>query len=231
MIVYEQLNTLNGIAIFGRKGSGKTALAFKLLEQFRGHKPIYVLSHPKPEMIKALGYFNLNSMDEVIRLENCVIYWDEPQLSLLGIKEYKKDDILAKFMSLARQKDINLIVSTSDTRTFSPKVEQYFDGWFIKDCDYALTKQRSFLRTIIQNYTTFFAEEFSLKQDEVIFYAKSLREFCGLMRFTLPITWTEAMSKPYKQEVYVQGIGNEKNLITSFSAPSPETHKTKKKLT
>jgi len=196
MIKYEDLVKLNAVAIYGRTGSGKTATAFKILEEYKGKKTIYVLKHPKPELITALGYFNLNTMEEVVKLQDCVVYWDEPQLSLLGIQEYKRDTTLAKFMSLARQKDVNLIISSSDTRTFSPKVEQYFDGWFIKDTDFSLTKQRSYLRTIIKNYTTFFAEEFSLEQDEVLFYSKKIRNLCGKIKIELPNAWSETLSKP-----------------------------------
>jgi len=232
MLKFTELDKLNAIAIFGRTGSGKTALSFSILEEFKNHKPIYILNHPKPELMEEMGYINLNTMDEIVKLQDCVIYWDEPQLSVLGVQEYKRDSVLAKFMSLARQKDINLIVSSSDSRTFSPKVEQYFEAWFVKDCDYSLTKQRSMLRTIIKNNTTFFPEEFELNDDEAIFYSKKLKGKCGKMKISLPSSWSNALSKPFKQEVYVQRVEKDvdksENLSTSSLFYSPYPLKTQK---
>lgn len=184
------------VVVYGKIGSGKTALAFKLLELLAGRK-IYVVKHPNPELIESFGYSNLENINNIEKLNDCVIYWDEPQLSI-EMSDYKRDRVMARICSLARQKDIKLIVSTSDSRLLSPRVESYIDLWLIKDCEFALTKQRSMLRHIISKNSIISPDGFKLTNNEFLADNREFYTFNGTHKFLLPSCWSEEFSKAYK---------------------------------
>lgn len=193
----EMLCEFRAIAIFGNTGSGKTAYCYKLLSQFKeAGKDVYFIKHPKPELLSQFGYNNLNGLEDVARLSGCVIYWDEPQL-YNDVPEYKRDLMIAKILSLARQRDITFIISSSDTRTFTKRVEAYFDMWCVKDCEYSMTKQRSMLRNIMLRNSVITPEELNLAKNEVIVYNRKFVGINGLHTFSLIPQWCEALSKPY----------------------------------
>lgn len=197
---FTQLSKVRVIGIFGSIRTGKTALAYNLIDKFKGHKPIFFLNHPNVELVNSLGYQNLTGIEEFGKLQDCVVYWDEPQLSLGNVKEYMKSEILAKICSLAGQRGITLILSTSDTRTFTTRLEAYIELWLIKDMDYSMTKQRSMIRNVIKSNCLFMPEEFSLNCDQFLSYSRILKNFNGRHSFNLVDCWNSKMSTPYREE-------------------------------
>lgn len=192
----ELLNKSKSIIVYGITGSGKTALVYKILSLIN-EKSIYFIGHPKPNLIKSFGYDEIADLSDIDNnnIENSVIYIDEPQL-VLDSSDNKRDSILAKLLSLARQKDNIFIISTSDTRLLSPKVESYFELWFIKNCDYSMTKQRSKVRKIIKK-NCLLPEGFYANINEFLFESPQ-KIFNGRYNFTLIPEWTEKLSKPFK---------------------------------
>lgn len=198
----EYLERVNTIAIYGDIGTGKTALAYKILEAFKD-RPVYFLKHPFPDSIEKLGYVNLPSLEEVERLQDCVIYWDEPQLTT-SIYDHKTNSVIARLCSLARQLGIKLIISSSDTRVFTRHNEAYFDLWLVKDVDYAMVKNGSKIKKAIRSKARIEAEGFRLALDEFISESRKLAEFNGrLHKFSLPTSWGEQLSKPYRAQTEV----------------------------
>jgi hypothetical protein len=192
--LYNQFGN-SSIVVYGSTGSGKTALVYSILSKIED-KTIYFVAHPKPKIIEQFGYVNLNSIEELEGLQNCVIFWDEPQLSL-NVAEYKRDMALARVLSLARQRSILMIFATSDTRLLSPRVEAYIDYWCIKDCDYSMTKQRGRVRNIIQKNSLIMPEGFKLEQNSFLLDSRKL-QLNGRYQFELIDNWCEELSKPYK---------------------------------
>ena len=212
------LEKVQMISIFGKIGSGKTALAFKLLEWLADKKPIYVIKHPQPKLIEEFGYINIESINDIEKLSDCVVYFDEPQLAL-DVADYKRDRIMARVCSLARQRDIKLIISTSDSRLLSPRVEAYIGLWLIKDCEFALTKQRSMLRHIIIKNSLVSPDGFKLKDNEFVADTREHYTINGTHTFTLPDNWSDELSKAYKHG-NIRDTSSEKN----HGENSPKTH-------
>ena len=72
----DMFKDMKTIAIYGNCGSGKTALAYSLINMLKGSdKKVYFLKHPKPELIEELGYFNLESLEMIEKLQDCIIYF------------------------------------------------------------------------------------------------------------------------------------------------------------
>jgi|TARA_Y100000034_G_scaffold70935_1_gene85491 hypothetical protein len=183
------------IAIYGDTGTGKTALSFKLLELFKD-RAVYFVKYPKPYLLKKFGYNNLNSLEDFERLRNCVVYLDEPQL-ILKIYDKKANSVIAKLCSLTRQRDIILILSSSDTRVFTRHNESYIDLWLIKDLDYSMVKQRSKIQQIIKENTFISSEGFKLNDNEFVSYSRKMFNYNGRHIFKLIDSWNEELSKPY----------------------------------
>ena len=174
-----------------------TALAYLIINILK--KPIYFLKHPRPEIIEKLGYTNLASLEEIERLQDCVIFWDEPQLTT-PIYDKKANRIIANVCSLARQLNITLIIASSDTRVFTKHNEAYFDLWLCKDVDYEMVKQGSKIKKAIRNNSKFEPSGFRLEINEFITESRKLREFNGKHTFDLPKKWSEEYSKPYRND-------------------------------
>lgn len=195
LLTKENLEKVKTIAIYGDTGTGKTALAYKIIQQF--NKKVYFLKHPRPEIIEKKGYTNLTSLEEIERLQDCLIFYDEPQLST-AIYDKKTNRVIANVCSLARQLNITLIIASSDTRVFTKHNESYFDLWLIKDVDFEMVKQGSKIKKAIRNNSRFEPSGFRLEQNEFIAESRKLREFNGKHTFELPKRWSEEHSKPYR---------------------------------
>jgi predicted AAA+ superfamily ATPase len=195
-ISYDFLKDFRTIAIYGNTGSGKTALAYKIIEQFKGKKNIYFMKYPRPSLIKSYGYANLLSLEELEKKRNCVIFLDEPQL-YLNVYTKKSNFIIAKICSLCRQLGITLILSSSDTRVFGRHNESYFDLWIIKDIDYSMVKNGSKIKNAIKDNSILEPSGLRLEVQEFILENRKVPEMNGRHTFKLPLIWNDALSKPY----------------------------------
>jgi hypothetical protein len=191
------LKRINTIAIYGEIGSGKTALAYKIIDSLKENKVVYFVKHPKPDLLKKLGYKNMYSLEQMERIEGAVIYADEPQL-WTSIYDHKTNSTIAKICSLARQKDIKMIISSSDTRVFTKHNEAYFDVWLIKDVGYDMVKNGSLIKKAIKNVSILDPDGFQLKVDEYVFWSRKLFEYNGKYKFSRPNYFSDEYSKPYR---------------------------------
>ena len=195
-ISYDFLKDFRTIAIYGNTGTGKTALAYKIIEQFKGKKKVFFMKHPKPNLIKKLGYANLLNLEQIENLRNCVVFLDEPQL-YLNIYSRRSNFIIAKICSLCRQLGIILILSSSDTRIFSKHNEAYFDLWLIKDLDYDMVKNGSKIKKAIKDASILEPSGLKLENTEFILENRRFIEMNGKYAFKLPEVWNETLSKPF----------------------------------
>lgn len=196
-LTFSTLNNIHTIAIYGDIGTGKTALAYNIIDKFKGKREVYFIKHPKQELIEKMGYKNLYSLEQMERIENAIIYIDEPQL-WLSIYDSKSNSIIAKICSLARQRDLLIIISSSDTRVFTKHNEAYFDAWLVKDVNYPMVKNGSIIKNAIKNVAVLDPEGFRLNVDEFVFWSRQLYEYNGRHRFNKTKEFTEDHSKPYR---------------------------------
>ena len=219
MLPKEKLSEFRCIAIFGNTGSAKTSLAFRILEDLGTERQIYLLKHPNFKVIqeKGLPYKLLNTIEEIAHLDNSVILFDEPQL-YLTCSEYKRDVIMARLLSLARQRNLTLIICSSDTRTFGKRVEAYFDLWLIKDCEFAMVKQRSQIRAILASAALISPEEVSISKNSFLCHNRKFPELNGWHEFDMIASWDDSLSKPYSRSKVSSGPDSH---FTSASKASP----------
>jgi len=195
-LTIENLRKVKTIAIYGDTGTGKTALAYKIIETLKGKK-VYFLKHPKPFLLKKLGFNNLVNLESIQKMQDCIIYIDEPQL-FLSIYDRKANKVISQVCSLARQRNITLIISSSDTRVFTKWNESYFDLWLVKDLDYSMVKNGSKIKKIYKDNSLLDANGLRLNDDEYLSESRTLSEFNGKHKFKLSSNWSEELSTPYR---------------------------------
>lgn len=204
----EALEEVKTIAIYGEIGEGKTSLAYTIINKIKDKRDVFFLKYPNPKLIEELGYESLDSLELIENLENCILYIDEPQLHF-KIYDKRSNSIIGKICSLARQKNIILIISTSDTRVFTKHNESYFDAWCIKQLDYFMVKRGSKIKKILENSAIFDPSGIILDKNEFLFDRKCkdaerskrriASEFNGRYFFKEEEYFTEKHSKPYKE--------------------------------
>lgn len=193
-IDWKQVDYKN-IAVVGGIRTGKTALAMKIISESELDKFVY--KHPKPEIIEPFGFKSIDFGD-LDYIQDCIFFIDEPQL-YVKLDDKKGNMVLKRLLSICGQRNIKLVICTSDTRFIVRSLESYIDCWCIKDIDYDMIKQGSRIKKIIQDYAFVSTEGFKLKINEYIFYQRSSR-FNRKWTFEKPPWFTEELSKPYKME-------------------------------
>jgi len=199
------------ISISGAPGTGKTALAYTVIEQLRrdGRK-VFVLQHPKPQLLEERGYHLLMDIEQMPELEDCILWLDEPQLHLRTY-DHHANEALQIVLSLARQKNITIVLSTSETRFITRGLEAYIDVWMVKDQEPELVKQGSMIRKIIKEHCFLNWRAFSCKQDEFLLHCRKLPVLNGRHTSTLPNFWNREYSCPYKKHQQ-----QERNVVTRW---------------
>jgi len=191
---YDILHNIRVLIVYGGTGTGKTALAFSILQKFK--KPVYIYKHPNKKLITSMGYIPIETLEILNNKNGIIIYIDEPQIHL---PKYDKtsNDMFEAICSLARQRDITLIISTSDTRWVNRGLESYVTHWAIKDIDPKLIKNGSTAKNIIKDFCINF-DDFKLEIDEYIFYSRKDDQHNGKYRFQKPIYFDDKLSKAYQ---------------------------------
>ena len=226
------LKDVRTIAIYGNCGSGKTSLAYHLIDLIKENKKVFFLKHPKPELIEEMGYEDLDSLEQMEKMQDCVLYIDEPQLSL-PIYAHKANKIIAQICSLARQLDITLVISSSDTRVFTKANEAYFDLWCVKDLDYDMVKNGSKIKNVLRKNAKFDPSGIRLDKDEFIAECRTNPQINGKHLFQLPNYFTEEYSKPFRTNQIANKIEdqtpneseNESNLFLEKNKQNSEQNR------
>jgi hypothetical protein len=184
------------ISVVGNTGSGKTASCYNILNSIKD-KQKYIVDHPFPQALEGTGVLNLPNIN-FEEVTDSVIWIDEPQL-VFPKGEKKNNDALMQMCSLARQRDVTLMVSTSDTRWINRGLESYIDTWLIKNLDFNLVKQGSITQKIIkQKYHNIMPNNFRLSVNEAILYCPSQIDRPMKIDINLPSFWSDKLSQPYK---------------------------------
>lgn len=186
------------IAIVGERGSGKTALACHLLDQVTT-RPVHVYQHQDPDLIASRGWKQMYRLEQMYDIDNAVVWMDEPQISIPKLDK-RANEGLQRLLSIARHRDITLILSTCDTRWITRALEAFIDCWLIKDVEPRLVKQGALMKKIIQRHVIVDPDEFRLPPHQYLFYGRHFDALDGLHEFRLPEYFDESWSKPYRSK-------------------------------
>jgi len=198
--------TLKTVFVTGNIRQGKTSFCYHMLQKIKKFKKVYVFKHPNPRLISKIGFNNLSNIDELENLNDCCIYIDEP--NIVWPRYSKRGSIiLQKLLSLVGQKDIILILSTSDTRYLTSAEEFYVNCFVIKRIDYDLIKRGSKIKTIIDSMAYITPSGFArnLELNEYLLYSSEKEELNSKYTFKESACFNEKLSKPFKRKTFKEG--------------------------
>ena len=187
------LNSSLIIAIAGRRGSGKSTLGFRILENIatKTKRKAFVLDVPQNVMPSFIT--SVNNLDEV--KNNSVLLVDEGALAFSSRNAMTKDNkALADLLAIARHKDLTLILVTQNTSMIDKNVLNLCDTVLLKEGSLLQEKmERPVLRDLYKQANNEFNK---LNKNEVIkhfFIFDS--DFEGLCSYELPSFWSDRISK------------------------------------
>jgi hypothetical protein len=180
------------ILIFGKRGSGKSALGFRVMENIHAKKnrPCFVLGVKQDVLPKWI--ISVDSMDEV--KGGGVVLVDEGALSF-GARESMKgtNKEVGKLMAIARHKGLTLLFITQNTGMIDKNVLQLADTLLIKE---GSLLQLEMERTAIKKFYKKAHDAFSSlpsKRKKYVYVIDG--DFEGVVETTLPSFWSTKVSK------------------------------------
>ncbi len=202
MIKWKEALPLPSVALVtGRRGSGKSAMSYWLLEHLSTEYkvPAYVIGVPReknnllPNTIIPLGTDDLDDLPE-----SAIIFFDEAAMIFYS-REWKDDmhSLMDKLLSISRQKNQIIIMATHSSRKL--------DIALVADCDALLMKEPSLLtsrldRAEIRKLSEQALAEFKRIPDKdrkkyTFVYAHAFEG--TMLENPLPSFWSEELSRAF----------------------------------
>lgn len=178
------------VIILGKRGSGKTSLAFRILENVNAmtDRKCYALNFPKnlPDWITHISTFEEAH-------NNSVVFVDESTLNIPAQQGKKKIKYLLSLMAIARHKDVSLVFVNQHSSTMDLNV--------IRQADILVLKQPSLMqketeRPAIKKLLDKVDNKFNMECPEKHFFVIS-DDFEGMMQFEMPSFWSTQISKAF----------------------------------
>lgn len=193
----------------GARGSGKTALGFRMLELFEHHaSQKYVVGLPKAAQALLPNW--IKHIDSLLTLpDNAVALVDEAHLNLganLGTTDRRE---LASMLALSRQRNQTVILVSQQARTISREIVAAADVLLIKnmrnnqisferpELAEVLTKARAKLQTVLGDrrpFTYFYALDDGLHHR---------------LKSEIPGFWSEPLSRSYSAHTPPKSLSDE----------------------
>jgi hypothetical protein len=180
--------------ILGARGSGKSAIGMKMLENFKvkTDKNVYAMG------FKAKDLPNwINSVDNVDQIENdSVVLIDEGGITFSSRKSMSNaNQLLSELLMIARHKNLSVLFITQNSSNLEINALRQADFLVLKQSSLL---QKDFERKIIKDIYKKVENEFEkFEDDKGATYIHS-DKFKGFVSNELPSFWSQKVSKAFK---------------------------------
>jgi len=198
--VCEKVNRDGNVTlILGKRGSGKTALGFKLVEEIHKISPkrtLYLASFPDQVSLLVPAY--LHVAEDILDVPNgSLVLIDEAALKYASRKWQSKDTIeVTELIEVCRHKDLSMIFITQNSSSLAASVLRFVNT--------LLLKQTSLLQEFLERakFSKIFKQaEIALDEVEdknkLPYFFVFDDEIKGVGKSDLPSFWSESLSKTY----------------------------------
>lgn len=191
-------NETLSILILGKRGSGKSALGFRLLEIAHGNtdRHMYTINFPKPESLPK-WIENVTNIDSV--KENSFLLIDEGGLLYSSRNSMKGENkLVSELLMIARHKNITTLFIVQNSGTIDLNIIRFADVVILKQPSLIQEYfERPFIKRMYQYVSPLFKPDYDNKP---FFYL--LSDVCeGMFKFILPKFWSTTLSKSFKDGV------------------------------
>jgi hypothetical protein len=185
------------ISIVGRRGSGKSALGFSLLENIsaKTKRRAFVMGVDQKLIPKWI-----DSVEDIEEVDNGgLLLIDEGAISFSSRESMsKKNRQLGKLLAIARHKDLTLIFITQNTGMMDKNVLNLTDTLIFKEG--SLLQEKMERRAMKDFYEKSSKELNKIPKDKRKAYSYVFDdEFEGLIKTDLPSFWSSKVSKSHKK--------------------------------
>ncbi len=183
------------ILITGKRGSGKTALGYALLEVMNSvNKKCYALGFDEAKLPRWVR--KVRSLEDAPNDSTALV--DEGGILYSSRESSKKSNkMLGSLMTIARHKNLNLILIVQNSAMIDLNVLRMVDILLLKEPSLLQSEfERMALKKMYHKIKPLFTE-----QEEKVkhFYVWS-DDFEGLLKFSLPAFWNESISKSFRNK-------------------------------
>jgi archaellum biogenesis ATPase FlaH len=182
------------ILIIGKRGSGKTALGMKFLELFHREtkRRCYAMGFKNAKL--PLWLKKVESIEEIPN--NSIALIDEGGIVFSSRESMKETNkFLGRIMSIARHKNITLLLVTQNSAMIDLNVLRLADTILLKEPSLLQSSfERKALRDIYNKIIPMFKK---IEEKQEYFYVWD-DEFEGFVNYELPYFWSEKIGKSFR---------------------------------
>ncbi|PIN93236.1 hypothetical protein COU54_03870 [Candidatus Pacearchaeota archaeon CG10_big_fil_rev_8_21_14_0_10_31_24] len=191
------LNTESKIVlIFGKRGSGKSALGLRIMENIKSETERSCYTIGISEKLLPSWISTIENIDEAD--SGSIILIDEGAISFSSRESMKSTNKeLSKIMAIARHKNLTLLFITQNTGMIDKNVLKLTDSLMIKE---GSLLQQEMERPEIKKFYLKSQELINKVKDKKIKYFYLIdSDFEGILEHTLPSFWSQEISKNKSQ--------------------------------
>ena len=185
------------VVILGKRGSGKSALGYRLLELFRHKAATYAVGAPAAARDLLPGWIGLvSSLDEVP--PNAFALIDEAYLKYHARESHADENReMSRLLNLSRQREQTLIFVAQEGRHVDLNIVSASNVIVFKEPGaIQLQFERAEIRHIAEKARAEFDKQSGEKQGQSYVYAPEL-DHAGMVENGLPTFWTERLSRVF----------------------------------
>jgi len=140
------LEKTDSIAIVGDRNSGKTNLAFSIMNNYVGSKKKFLYGYPRA----VNGYANISSWTDILKLTDSIIFIDEIQKYIKLYDKKANVELMELISFLAHQKNV-IIFSTQLSQFITKGIEACIQTWLVKQLDVGSLKNGCKIRRVLDD--------------------------------------------------------------------------------